>query len=122
MGWCIIISKKKGKDRESIQSSTTPDSGYQWESKLTIRHHKREPRGQPFPFSPEILKAYTYTALEVVVQHVRFQKVLSEGVQLNSDYVFLVDVRREDPNATKIEPSLAADDGPTTLFDVLVAK
>ena len=27
-----------------------PDPGYQWESnKLTVRHHKREPRGQPFP-------------------------------------------------------------------------
>ena len=34
------------KDQESIQSSTTPDPGYQWESdKLTVRHHKREPRG-----------------------------------------------------------------------------
>ena len=33
-----------------MQSSTTPDPGYQWESdKLTVRHHKREPRGQPFP-------------------------------------------------------------------------
>ena len=33
-------SKSKGKDQESIQSSTTPDPGYQWESnKLTIRHH-----------------------------------------------------------------------------------
>ena len=43
-------SKKEGKDQESIQSSTTPDPGYQWESnKLTIRHHKREQRGQPFP-------------------------------------------------------------------------
>ena len=43
-------SKKEGKDHESIQSSTTPDSGYQWESEnFTIRHHKREPRGQPFP-------------------------------------------------------------------------
>ena len=41
--------KKEGKDQESIQSSTTPDPGYQWESnKLTIRHHKRDPRGQPF--------------------------------------------------------------------------
>ena len=40
-------SKKEGKDQESIQSSTGPDPGYQWESnKLTIRHHKREPRGQ----------------------------------------------------------------------------
>ena len=43
---------KKGgdKDQESIQSSTTPDPGYQCESdKLTVRHHTREPRGQPFP-------------------------------------------------------------------------
>ena len=43
-------SKKEGKDQESIQSSTTPDPGYRWESdNVTIRHHKREPRGQPFP-------------------------------------------------------------------------
>ena len=42
-------SKKEGKDQESIQSSTTPDPGYQWESdNVTIRHYKREPRGQPF--------------------------------------------------------------------------
>ena len=34
-GW-LIQSKKEGKDQESIQSSTTPDPGYQWESnKLT---------------------------------------------------------------------------------------
>ena len=33
--------KKEGKDQESIQSSTTPDPGYQWESdNFTIRHHK----------------------------------------------------------------------------------
>ena len=33
-----------------IQSSTTPDPEYQWESdKLTVRHQKRETRGQPFP-------------------------------------------------------------------------
>ena len=44
--------KKEGKDQESIQSSTTPDPGYQWESdNVTIRHHKREPKGQPFPSS-----------------------------------------------------------------------
>ena len=44
------ISKKEGKDQESIQSSTTPDPGYQLESdNVTIRHHKREPRGPPFP-------------------------------------------------------------------------
>ena len=43
-------SKKEGKDQESIQSSTTPDPGYKWESEnFTIRHHKRKPRGQPFP-------------------------------------------------------------------------
>ena len=43
-------SKKEDKYQESIHSSTTPDPGYQWESnKLTIRLHKREPRGQPFP-------------------------------------------------------------------------
>ena len=43
-------SKKEAKDQDSIQSSTTPDPGYQWESdNVTIRHHKREPRGQSFP-------------------------------------------------------------------------
>ena len=42
-------SKKEGKDQESIQSSITPDPGYQWESdNFTIRHHKREPRVQTF--------------------------------------------------------------------------
>ena len=29
-------SKKEGKDQESIQSSTTPDPGYQWESNKHI--------------------------------------------------------------------------------------
>ena len=34
-------SKKEGKDQESIQSSTTPELVYQWESdNVTIRHHK----------------------------------------------------------------------------------
>ena len=44
---CLLIPlhvnniEEEGKDQESIQSSTTPDPGYQWESnKLTIRHHK----------------------------------------------------------------------------------
>ena len=41
----VIQSKKEGKDQESIQSSTTADLGYQWESnKLNIRIHKREPK------------------------------------------------------------------------------
>ena len=40
-------SKKEGKNQESIQSSTTPDPGYQWESdNVTTRHHKQETRGQ----------------------------------------------------------------------------
>ena len=43
-------SKKDGKDQESKQSSATPDPGYQWNSdNFTIRHHKREPSGQPLP-------------------------------------------------------------------------
>ena len=43
-------SKQEGKDQQSIQSSTTPDPGYRWESdNVTIRHHKREPICQPFP-------------------------------------------------------------------------
>ena len=47
---CHTKSKLECKDQESIQSSNTPDSGYQWESdKLTMRNHKLEPRGQPFP-------------------------------------------------------------------------
>ena len=49
---CCVYSKskKEDKDQESIQSRTTPDTGYQWESdNVTIRHHKREQRGQPFP-------------------------------------------------------------------------
>ena len=32
IGDCLIQSKKDGKDQESIQSSTTPDPGYQWEN------------------------------------------------------------------------------------------
>ena len=34
---------KGAKIRESMQSSTTPDPGYQWESdNITARHHKRD--------------------------------------------------------------------------------
>ena len=43
-------SKKGGKDQELIQSSTTPDPGYHMGSDTnTSKHHKQEPRGQPFP-------------------------------------------------------------------------
>ena len=48
--YIVYVCKKEGKDQESIQSSTTSDPGYQWESdNFTIRHNKGEPRGQPFP-------------------------------------------------------------------------
>ena len=40
-------TKKEGKDQQSLQSSTTPDQGYQYESE-NCRHHKREPRVRPF--------------------------------------------------------------------------
>ena len=47
IGDWLIQSKKDGKYQETIQSRTTPDPGYQWESnKLTVRHHKRELRSQ----------------------------------------------------------------------------
>ena len=53
--------KKEGKDQESIQSITAPDPGYQWESdNFTIRHHKREPRGQPFPSRWGTVTAFLY--------------------------------------------------------------
>ena len=43
-------SKKEEKDQESIQSSTTPDPGYQWESEtsqLDITNESQEV--SPFP-------------------------------------------------------------------------
>ena len=47
IGDWLIQSKKDGKDQELIQSSTTPDPGYQWESnKVTVRHHRRELRSR----------------------------------------------------------------------------
>ena len=47
IGDWLMQSKKDGKDQESIQSSTTPDQGYQWESnKLTVSSHRRELRSQ----------------------------------------------------------------------------
>ena len=46
----LIFKVSKDAFQESIQSSTTPDPGYQWDSdKLTVIHHKREPRDQLFP-------------------------------------------------------------------------
>ena len=43
-------SKKEGKDQKSIQSSTTPDPGYQWESdNFTIRHPNESQEVSPFP-------------------------------------------------------------------------
>ena len=46
----VKISKKGGKDQESIQSSTTPDPGYQWESdKLTVDTTNESQEVSPFP-------------------------------------------------------------------------
>ena len=53
--WLIYESLKEGKDQESIQSSTTPDNGYQWESdnvtiiQLYITNESQEV--SPFPAS-----------------------------------------------------------------------
>ena len=47
----LLQSKKDSKDQESIQSSTTPVSGYQIEKQQHHnKHHKQEPRGQPNPY------------------------------------------------------------------------
>ena len=46
----VLESKKEGKDQESIQSSTTPDPGYQWEvttSQLDITNESQVV--SPFP-------------------------------------------------------------------------
>ena len=43
-------SKKGCKDQESIQSSTTPDPGYQWESdQLTVDTTNESQEVSPFP-------------------------------------------------------------------------
>ena len=42
-------SKKEGKDQEPIQSSTTPDQRYKWESdNFTIEHHNESQEVSPF--------------------------------------------------------------------------
>ena len=47
---CLYESKKGCKDQESIQSSTTPDPGYQWESdKLTEDTTNESQEVSPFP-------------------------------------------------------------------------
>ena len=52
--YCIFTfskqSKKEGKDQESIQSSTTPHPGYQWESdNVTINITNTSQEIIPFP-------------------------------------------------------------------------
>ena len=39
---CYVQSKKESRNQELVQSSTTPDRGYQWKSDnfTIIRHHK----------------------------------------------------------------------------------
>ena len=44
-----VMSNKRGKTQESIQSSTTSDPGYlMGKCQNTIKHHRRESKGQPF--------------------------------------------------------------------------
>ena len=44
------IKLGKRTDQESIQSSITPNPGYQCDSdNFTTKHNKQKPRGQPFP-------------------------------------------------------------------------
>ena len=59
---CFFLqTKKEGKDQESMQSSTAPDPGYQWESdNVTIRHHKREPRGQKNKVSVRLIHSISF--------------------------------------------------------------
>ena len=69
----LIQSKKGGKDQESIQSSTTPDPGYQWESnKLTVRHHRQMLRSQ------DNLQLYYPSASTTVL----FLRALSRGERM----------------------------------------
>ena len=59
LGECLLISRLPGKalkskygckDQESIQSSTTPDPGYQWESdRLTVDTTNESKEVSPFP-------------------------------------------------------------------------
>ena len=47
---CIIFKKHIKVSQESIQSSTTPDPGYQWESyKLTVDTTNESQEVSPFP-------------------------------------------------------------------------
>ena len=48
-------SKREGKDQESIQSSTTPDPGYQWESETSQARAK-----SPFQAGYHILNILSF--------------------------------------------------------------
>ena len=46
----LDLDQSKCKDQESIQSSTTPDPGYQWESiRLTVDITNESQEVSPFP-------------------------------------------------------------------------
>ena len=49
MAILIVMKVSKGAKIRN-RYNQVPHQGYQWESdKLTVRHHKREPRDQAFP-------------------------------------------------------------------------
>ena len=95
----INKSKKEGKDQELIQSSTTPDPGYQWESdNVTIRHHKREPRGQPFP------------SQQVTTRHQ--QTVINATSNFFLTLIFLRKCLTRKPAMTFIVPAMLTSENP----------
>ena len=55
----LQLSKKEGKDQESIHSSTTPDPGYQWESDNVTNRHITNESQEVSPFSAGDHKATT---------------------------------------------------------------
>ena len=63
IAWKMLQSKKEGKDQETIQSSTTPDPGYQWESdNFILKHHKQ--KNLPSENSQNIILFFNLRAYE----------------------------------------------------------
>ena len=71
----------------------------------SLHHYLYENTFGPDQDTPRGLVSSGSTLFDTV--HARIQKVLSEGIHLNSDS-FLVDEGRKDPNTTKSGPSFTA--------------
>ena len=69
-------SKKEGKDQESIQSSTTPDQGYQWESdKVTIDITNESQEVSPFLHVAGDSRQIMYTSIVTIYELIIFMYV-----------------------------------------------